>query len=135
MGRPLVLCYHAVSDEWDHLLAVRPRAFERQLTSLLRRGYRPVGASEALAGQGRLLHVTFDDAYRNIAAALEILERLGVPATVFAAREQLTVFQDRGIVIVIVDGQDLKFIAAGANLINVLRGRYEAVRLDTGEAG
>src|SRR5215207_6835426 len=48
--RALVLCYHSVSDDWEHQLAVRPRAFERQLASLLRRGFRPVGADAVLDG-------------------------------------------------------------------------------------
>ena len=62
MSAPLVLCYHAVSDAWSHPLAVRPRALERQLRSLLRRRLRPVDAADVVAGNGRLLHVTFDDA-------------------------------------------------------------------------
>jgi len=82
--QPLVLCYHGVSDSWSHSLAVTTRALERQLRALLRRGYRPVPATETLAGRGRLLHVTFDDAYRNVADALPTLERLEVQATVFA---------------------------------------------------
>ena len=82
--QPLVLCYHAVSESWPHLLAVTPQAFDRQLRSLLRRGYRPVTAAEAVSGQGRVFHVTFDDAYTSVASALPTLARLGVPATVFA---------------------------------------------------
>ena len=70
--RPLTLCYHAVAPGWNHRLSVTPQLFERQIRLLLRLGYR-----------GRL-HVTFDDAYRSIANALPLLERLGVPATVFA---------------------------------------------------
>jgi peptidoglycan/xylan/chitin deacetylase (PgdA/CDA1 family) len=92
MSRPLVLCYHAVSDGWGHALALRPAAFERQVRSLLERGFSPVDASEAIEGSGRLLHVTFDDAYTSIAGALDLLERLGVPATIFAA----TAFADEG---------------------------------------
>ncbi len=92
MSRPLVLCYHAVSDGWDHALALRPAAFERQVQSLLDRGFHPVGASEAIDGSGRLLHVTFDDAYTSISGALDLLERLGVPATIFAS----TAFADEG---------------------------------------
>jgi peptidoglycan/xylan/chitin deacetylase (PgdA/CDA1 family) len=80
---PLVLCYHAVSATWPHGLSVAPDAFERQLQLLLNRGYRPATAEQTLAGRGKLLHVTFDDAYRSIANGLPILERLGVPATVF----------------------------------------------------
>jgi peptidoglycan/xylan/chitin deacetylase (PgdA/CDA1 family) len=81
---PLVLCYHAVSDGWSHQLSVGPAAFERQLHSLRRRGFRGVGAQAALAGDRRGLHVTFDDAFRSVMNALPILERLEVPATVFA---------------------------------------------------
>jgi peptidoglycan/xylan/chitin deacetylase (PgdA/CDA1 family) len=81
--QPLVLCYHAVSDSWAHLLAVTPRAFERQIRSIRFRGYRPVTAAEAVSG-GRVFHVTFDDAYKSVMNAVPTLERLGVPATVFA---------------------------------------------------
>ena len=82
--RPLVLCYHAISAAWEDPLAVPLDAFTRQLTSVLGRGYRPVGAAEAVAASGKLVHVTFDDAFRSVASALSTLERLGVPATVFA---------------------------------------------------
>jgi peptidoglycan/xylan/chitin deacetylase (PgdA/CDA1 family) len=88
VSRPLVLCYHAVSDHWEHKLAVRTLAFERQLRSLLRRRFRPATATQALAGRGRLLHVTFDDAFTSVARnAAPVLERIGVPATVFAAAD------------------------------------------------
>lgn len=50
--------------------------------------------------------------------------------TKFAEREQLKVFQDRGVVIVVLDRTDLEDVARGANLISLLRVRYEAVRLD-----
>jgi peptidoglycan/xylan/chitin deacetylase (PgdA/CDA1 family) len=82
--RPLVLCYHAVADDWPDALAVTLAAFERQLQAVLARGYRPVGAAEAVAGSGKLVHVTFDDAFRSVARAVPVLQRLGVPATVFA---------------------------------------------------
>ncbi len=84
-SHPLTVCYHALSDEWEHKLAVTPRAFEQQLRGLLRRGFRPAGVDEAVAGHGRLLHVTFDDAYVSIGLAVPVLERLRIPATVFAA--------------------------------------------------
>ena len=48
----------------------------------------------------------------------------------FAEREQLKVFQDRGIVIVVFDQNDIKEVSDGANLIRILRQKYEAVRLD-----
>jgi peptidoglycan/xylan/chitin deacetylase (PgdA/CDA1 family) len=82
--RPLVLCYHAVSDSWDDPLAVSAGALERQVEGVLARGYRPVDAAQAVTGRGSLVHVTFDDAFRSVAAALPSLERLNVPATVFA---------------------------------------------------
>jgi peptidoglycan/xylan/chitin deacetylase (PgdA/CDA1 family) len=82
--RPLVLCYHAVSDTWPNRLSVSPGAFESQLSLLLRNGYRPVDAATAVTGEGKLLHVTFDDAFTSVRNALPVLERLGVPATVFA---------------------------------------------------
>ena len=87
-----MLCYHAVSESWPHHLSVTPRAFERQLRSLKFRRYRAVSAADAVAGGGRVFHVTFDDAYTSVEAALPALERLDVPATVFACPE----FADEG---------------------------------------
>ncbi len=51
----------------------------------------------------------------------------GENRTAFAAREQLKVFQDRGIVVVVIDLKDLESVAAGQNLISLLRTRYESV--------
>lgn len=48
----------------------------------------------------------------------------------FAEREQLKVFQDRGMVIVVLDAKDLEHVAHGENLVQLLRQRYEEVRLD-----
>jgi hypothetical protein len=59
----------------------------------------------------------------------------GEPRTTDAAREQLKVFQDRGIVIVVINEADLQAIAKGKNLIALLRRRYEAVRLDMQDDG
>ncbi len=50
-----------------------------------------------------------------------------------AEREQLKIFQDRGIIIVVITRADLESVAAGRNLISLLRERYEAVRLDVPE--
>ncbi|HLA06965.1 MAG TPA: hypothetical protein VJ022_05940 [Anaerolineales bacterium] len=47
-----------------------------------------------------------------------------------AAREQLKVFQDRGMVIIVVDKNDLDYVANGGNFTNLLRKKYKAVRLD-----
>jgi peptidoglycan/xylan/chitin deacetylase (PgdA/CDA1 family) len=82
--RSLVLCYHAVSDTWGDGLSVQPRVLERHVATLIRRGYRGVGADSVVSGKPRALHVTFDDAYVSVLNAVPILRRLGVPATVFA---------------------------------------------------
>lgn len=82
---PLVLVYHAVSAAWEHPLSVPPADLERQVARLVRRGYGPASLDDVLAcRRGRSLHVTFDDAYQSSAAGLDVLARLGVPATVFA---------------------------------------------------
>jgi hypothetical protein len=47
-----------------------------------------------------------------------------------AEREQLKVYQDRAMVIVVVTERDLERVAAGENFIEMLRSKYEAVRLD-----
>ncbi|HSK50804.1 MAG TPA: polysaccharide deacetylase family protein [Solirubrobacterales bacterium] len=91
----LVLCYHAVSADWPSQLAVPPSRLDAQLRFLIRRGYRPATLTEALRHPpaGRVLAVTFDDAYRSvIERALPVLERQGVPATVFAP----TAYVDEG---------------------------------------
>jgi peptidoglycan/xylan/chitin deacetylase (PgdA/CDA1 family) len=83
----LVLCYHAISPTWPADLSTTPQLFERQLRRLAGRGYRGVTFSEAVAGAGRgkAVAVTFDDAYRSVIhLARPILDRLGMPATVFA---------------------------------------------------
>jgi len=82
-ARPLVLCYHAASAAWRHPLSTPPDEIERQVAWLLGRGYRPGTAADALAGRGKVLHVTFDDAMVSVAGVLPALERLGVWTTVF----------------------------------------------------
>jgi peptidoglycan/xylan/chitin deacetylase (PgdA/CDA1 family) len=81
--RPLVLCYHAVSAGWSDPLAVEAATLERQLRLLLRSGLRSITAGEVLENPRRSFHVTFDDAYRSTAAAVPVLERLGVSASLF----------------------------------------------------
>ena len=51
----------------------------------------------------------------------------------YAEREQLKVFQDRGMVIVTVDENDLKRVASGENFVSILHRKYERVRLDLAE--
>jgi peptidoglycan/xylan/chitin deacetylase (PgdA/CDA1 family) len=81
--RPVVLCYHAISSQWNDPLAVDADAFGRQLRLLLRAGMKPVRADEVLANRRRSFHVTFDDAYRSISGALTLLEQFGVRSSVF----------------------------------------------------
>jgi len=82
----LVLCYHAVSRGWDAPLSVTPERLERQLRSLVRRGFRGATFADAVSQPPatRTVAVTFDDAYRSVLElAFPILERLGLPGTVF----------------------------------------------------
>lgn len=83
----VVLCYHAVSASWNDILSVRPQALERQLHLMLALRYRPAPANAVMDGSGRLLHVTFDDAFRSVWNAVPVLERLRVHATVFACSD------------------------------------------------
>ena len=87
--RPLILCYHAVSDTWDDPLATPIAQFEQQLQTLIGRGFRGASAEEVVRRpEGRrLLHVTFDDAFRSVENAVPILERLKLPATVFVCSD------------------------------------------------
>ena len=66
--RPLVLCYHAVSPDWEHRLAIQPDLLLRQVRALSR---------------FRRVHVTFDDAFRSAGTVFPDLERLGVPVQIF----------------------------------------------------
>jgi peptidoglycan/xylan/chitin deacetylase (PgdA/CDA1 family) len=83
----IVLCYHALSPTWQAALSTTPVRFERQISLLIARGYRPVTFTEATRAQSgeRVMAITFDDAYRSVLAlARPILERHSAPATVFA---------------------------------------------------
>jgi peptidoglycan/xylan/chitin deacetylase (PgdA/CDA1 family) len=88
----LVLCYHSVSEEWEHALSVTPAAFREQGTSLARSGVPPVSAEALARGERRGLHVTFDDAYKDVLAVLPLLTELGLPTTIFVS----TGFADEG---------------------------------------
>jgi hypothetical protein len=54
----------------------------------------------------------------------------GTGKTTDAEREQLKVFQDRGMVIVVINQSHLEFVSDGGNFINLLHRRYEKIRLD-----
>jgi hypothetical protein len=58
--RPLVLCYHAISETWRDALAVSLAVFERQVRAVIQRGYRPAAAADTVTAGGKLLHVTFE---------------------------------------------------------------------------
>jgi peptidoglycan/xylan/chitin deacetylase (PgdA/CDA1 family) len=83
----IVLCYHALSPTWEADMSTTPERFERQIAMLLERGYRGATFTEAVspASHGRVMAVTFDDAYRSVLElAQPILNRYSVPGTVFA---------------------------------------------------
>jgi peptidoglycan/xylan/chitin deacetylase (PgdA/CDA1 family) len=86
MADVVVLCYHAVSDDWPVAMAVSARTLERQVRHLLERGYAPATFHDAITRPParRTLAVTFDDGFRSVfESGYPVLERLGVPATVF----------------------------------------------------
>ena len=90
MSEPLVICYHALSEQWPADLCVHPQAFEEQLSHLVSKGYRGARFTDAVSSvpKGKTVVVTFDDAFRSVLdLAFPILERLGLPATVFAVSE------------------------------------------------
>jgi peptidoglycan/xylan/chitin deacetylase (PgdA/CDA1 family) len=82
-----VLCYHAVSPTWAAALSITPESLERQLSWLVRRGWRGTTFSKAVLDPpaGRTVAVTFDDAFASVLGlAHPILSSLGLRATVFA---------------------------------------------------
>jgi peptidoglycan/xylan/chitin deacetylase (PgdA/CDA1 family) len=101
IGRPLpgllpVLTYHQVGDPertadvYPGLIGATPAEFEEQMR-FLSSSYRPLSLPDLLAvrrGEAplppRAVMVTFDDAYRSVAAeAWPIMRRHGVPLTLF----------------------------------------------------
>jgi peptidoglycan/xylan/chitin deacetylase (PgdA/CDA1 family) len=96
----LILSYHRIAtaswDPWD--ICVSPKRFEQQLATLSRRAEivpLPTLATRLRAGRRvrPVVALTFDDGYAdNLYAALPLLERYDVPATVFIA----TGWIDRG---------------------------------------
>jgi len=84
--RVLVLCYHAVSEDWDAALSVTPDAFRRQLVALLSQGWVGAKFTDAVLDPPapKTLAVTFDDAYDSVRLrAAPVLAELGLPGTVF----------------------------------------------------
>jgi peptidoglycan/xylan/chitin deacetylase (PgdA/CDA1 family) len=85
----LVLCYHALSPDWTADLSVTPDAFAQQIEHLRRRRYHGVTFSEAVQrrARGKVVAVTFDDAFASIELARPVLEAAGWPATVYAVTD------------------------------------------------
>ena len=82
-----VLCYHAVSRRWPAALSVEPDLLGEQLELLRSRGYRGVTFAELARrrGAGKLVAVTFDDAYRSVFEfGRPVLDRIGFPGSVYA---------------------------------------------------
>ena len=48
----------------------------------------------------------------------------------YAANEPQKLFQSHGIVLVVIDQADMTYVANGGNFINLLRNKYEKIRLD-----
>lgn len=88
--KALILCYHKINNSCsDPRLCVTPRHFAEHL-EVLRQHAHPIGLeqlSQALMGgnlAARSVVVTFDDGYAdNFYEARPLLERYGIPATVF----------------------------------------------------
>jgi len=89
-----ILAYHSISDAPVET-AVPPAAFDGHLRALAARGYRFVPLASVatwVAGRGpiprKAVAVTFDDGYADFdTAAVPILERHGVPATLFVVAD------------------------------------------------
>jgi peptidoglycan/xylan/chitin deacetylase (PgdA/CDA1 family) len=101
-GQAVILMYHSIArgrpDPWD--LCVDPDRFAEQL-QLLRDRFRVVSLSElseALAVRrpmSRAVVISFDDGYRdNLLTAKPLLEREGLPATVFVTTGYLGAGRD-----------------------------------------
>lgn len=91
-----ILCYHAVDDAWASTLVVSPDDFARQCEWLARkRVVVPLErAAETFVERGRLpkgwTAITFDDGFEGLFDhALPVLERFGLPSTVFLVAETL----------------------------------------------
>jgi peptidoglycan/xylan/chitin deacetylase (PgdA/CDA1 family) len=88
----LVLCYHALSEDWPAALSTTPARFAAQLRLLKRRGYRAVTFSELVAGsdEGKRVAITFDDGYKSVGRlAKPLLDEVGYSATVFVPTDMV----------------------------------------------
>ncbi|NIB43127.1 polysaccharide deacetylase family protein [Pseudomaricurvus alkylphenolicus] len=90
-----ILIYHQVFEQWDYLHPDEPTIsqFERQMR-VIREHFVPLSLSRAmeLLQENRLptnaACITFDDGYLdNLTHAVPILQRMGIPATIFVATD------------------------------------------------
>ncbi len=88
----VILCYHRVGTEGIPLYAsLSPEAFDQQM-GYLRERYRVISLAELIRelerpdAAGQAVAVTFDDGYRdNYTHAFPVLQKYGIPATIFLA--------------------------------------------------
>lgn len=93
MSEVLVLCYHAISPHWSAGLAVTPEAFERQVSNLVRKGWRSATFTDVVrrTPASKTVVITFDDAFASVKRhAQPVLSALGITATVFAPTDYVS---------------------------------------------
>lgn len=84
MQNLVCLAYHRVSEDAADPYTVSPRAFAWQMGWLARLGWRGLGASQALRADGKVIALTFDDAYQDFAdTAWPLVRETGFGATLF----------------------------------------------------
>jgi peptidoglycan/xylan/chitin deacetylase (PgdA/CDA1 family) len=96
-ARPWILMYHSVADEQEdpYLLTVSPERFAQQMRWLAVRGWRGVSIRELLAARAagrreRLVGLTFDDGYADIARhAVPVLAEVGFTASAYVVAERI----------------------------------------------
>ena len=83
LARPLTLCYHAASATLRDELSLPQATIEEQIEGFIRRGFRPARIADVVQGRGRLLHVTFDDAFASTSEVVARLAARGIASTIF----------------------------------------------------
>src|SRR5262245_38055173 len=78
-----ILTYHSL-DRSSSVISVEPDRFRRQMEQLAASGVKVVPLADVLTHEESVA-ITFDDAFGNLVDyALPVLERLALPATIFA---------------------------------------------------